>query len=71
LLPGDFRWQAIMSDEVWTDGELACLRRLWAAGIPARMIAVRLQKKPDVVLGKAKLLNLPDRDEPPENCSGM
>ncbi len=55
----------------WTESEVACLRRLWAAGIPARVDATRLQKNAAVVIQTAKALRLPDRDEPPETCSGM
>jgi hypothetical protein len=51
----------------WTESEIACLRRLWTAGIPARIIASRLQKEVAAVARKAQALGLPDRDEPPDN----
>ncbi len=55
----------------WSASDIACLLRLWLAGIPARGIANRLQKNVDEVKRKASGLQLPDRDEPPDSCYGM
>jgi hypothetical protein len=55
--------------EKWDERELAALRRLWADGIPVRLIARRFGRPVHEVETKAGELRLGERLEPPEEVN--
>ena len=42
----------------WTGDDMDALKRLWAAGLPVRLIAIRLRRSAHAVSAKARKLAL-------------